>query len=98
MLNDDHLLNYGRAGVYGNRSGNFVLQNSDLVIAIGNRMAIPMIGYEHDELARDAKIIQVDIDEDELLKTKNIAELPFNLLSRNRSKLVPAIRNGISKR
>ena len=75
MLNDDHLLNYGRAGVYGNRSGNFVLQNSDLVIAIGNRMAIPMIGYEHDELARDAKIIQVDIDEDELLKTKNIADL-----------------------
>jgi acetolactate synthase I/II/III large subunit len=75
MLEDDHLLNYGRAGVYGNRSANFVLQNSDLVIAIGNRMAIPMIGYEHDELARDAKIIQVDIDEDELLKTKNIAEL-----------------------
>jgi acetolactate synthase-1/2/3 large subunit len=38
-------------------------------------MAIPMIGYEHDELARDAKIIQVDIDEDELLKTKNISDL-----------------------
>ena len=75
MLNDNHLLNYGRAGVYGNRSANFILQNSDLVIAIGNRMAIPMIGYEHNELARNAKIIQVDIDEDELLKTKNIADL-----------------------
>jgi len=75
MLNDNHVLNYGRAGVYGNRSANFVLQNSDLVIAIGNRMAIPMIGYEHDELARNAKIIQVDIDEDELLKTKKIAAL-----------------------
>jgi len=75
MLNDNHLLNYGRAGVYGNRSANFILQNSDLVIVIGNRMAIPMIGYEHDELARNAKIIQVDIDEDELLKTKNIADL-----------------------
>jgi len=75
MLNDNHLLNYGRAGVYGNRSANFVLQNSDLVIAIGNRMAIPMIGYEHDELAREAKIIQIDIDEEELLKTKNLADL-----------------------
>jgi acetolactate synthase-1/2/3 large subunit len=78
MLNDNHLLNYGRAGVYGNRSANFVLQNSDLVIAIGNRMAIPMIGYEHDELARDAKIIQIDIDEDELFKTKNLADLSIS--------------------
>ena len=75
MLNDDHQLNYGRAGVYGNRSANFVLQNSDLVIAIGNRFAIPMIGYEHSEFAREAKIIQVDIDSKELQKTQDLADL-----------------------
>ncbi len=78
MLNDNHFLNYGRAGVYGNRSANFILQNSDLVIAIGNRMAIPAIGYEHDEFARKAKIIQIDIDKDELLKTKNLAALSID--------------------
>jgi acetolactate synthase-1/2/3 large subunit len=75
MLDDSHPLNYGRAGVYGNRSANFVLQNSDLVIAIGNRLAIPMIGYEHSEFARNAKIIQVDIDKSELEKTQDLADL-----------------------
>lgn len=78
MLEDTHPLNYGRAGVYGNRSANFVLQNSDLVIAIGNRMAIPMIGYVNDELARDAKFIQIDIDEDELDKAKNFVDLSLS--------------------
>jgi len=75
MLDSDHPLNFGRAGVYGNRSANFVLQNSDLVITIGNRMAIPMIGYVHEELAREAKIIQIDIDNMELLKTENLVDL-----------------------
>lgn len=70
MLASAHPLNFGQAGVYGMRAGNFVLQNADLVVAIGNRMAIPMIGYEHSELARDAKIVQIDIDQLELDKTK----------------------------
>lgn len=73
MLSAEHPLNYGQAGVYGMRAGNFVLQNADLVIAIGNRMAIPMIGYEHSEFARDAKVVQVDIDPLELEKTKQLA-------------------------
>lgn len=75
MLDDSHPLNYGRAGVYGNRSANFVLQNSDLVIAIGNRFAIPMIGYEYSEFAREAKIIQVDIDGSELKKTQELTDV-----------------------
>ncbi len=75
MLEDAHPLNFGRAGVYGDRAGNFVVQNSDLVIAIGNRMAIPMIGYEHSEFAREAKVVQVDIDPLELEKTADIADI-----------------------
>ena len=75
MLDDSHPLNYGRAGVYGSRSANFVIQNSDLLIAIGNRFAIPMIGYEHSEFAREAKIIQIDIDKLELEKTQDLADL-----------------------
>ena len=75
ILGNDHPLNYGRAGVYGNRSANFILQNSDLVIAIGTRLAIPMIGYEHSELCREAKVIQVDIDQTELDKISDIADI-----------------------
>lgn len=62
MINSDHELVYGRAGVYGQRCANFVLQNSDYVLAIGTRLAIPQIGYDLSELARSAEIDVVDID------------------------------------
>jgi acetolactate synthase-1/2/3 large subunit len=65
MLDSHHPRVIGRAGVYGQRSANFVLQNSDYILSIGNRMAIPQVGYELSELARGAQIDVVDIDESE---------------------------------
>lgn len=65
MIDSSHPLVIGRAGVYGQRCANFVLQNSDYILTIGTRMAIPQIGYEISELARNAKIDVVDIDETE---------------------------------
>lgn len=44
MIDSDHPLVFGRAGVYGQRAANFILQNSDYVLSIGNRLAIPQIG------------------------------------------------------
>ena len=67
MVDSDHPLVYGRAGVYGQRCANFVLQNSDLVCAIGTRMAIPQIGYVHEELARGAEPLRVvEVDQAEV--------------------------------
>ncbi len=68
MIDSDHPLVYGRAGVYGQRAANFILQNCDLILTIGTRLAIPQIGYALDELAYGAEIIQVDIDADEARK------------------------------
>lgn len=65
MLDSYHPRVFGRAGVYGQRSANFVLQNSDYILSIGNRMAMPQIGYDLSELARGAQIDVVDIDETE---------------------------------
>jgi acetolactate synthase-1/2/3 large subunit len=79
LLETDHPLNHGHAGNYGNRSANFVLQNSDLVIAIGTRLSIPMIGYEHSEFARAAKTIMVDVDQVELDKIQDL--LTVSILS-----------------
>ena len=62
MVDSDHPLVFGRAGVYGQRAANFILQNSDYVLAIGTRLAIPQIGYDLSELARQARIDVVDID------------------------------------
>ena len=79
LINSDHPLNFGRPGLYGNRASNLILQNSDLIISVGARLSIPMIGYVQDEFARKAKIIQVDIDKDELNKIKKINSLKLNL-------------------
>ena len=68
MISSLHPLNYGREGTYGQRCANFVVQNADLVITIGTRMAIPQIGYDLREFAREAKKVVVDIDRTELDK------------------------------
>jgi acetolactate synthase I/II/III large subunit len=68
MVDSQHPLVFGSAGVYGQRAANFVLQNSDYVLAIGTRLAIPQIGYALDELARSARIDVVDIDPSECQK------------------------------
>ena len=70
LIDSDHELVYGRAGVYGQRCANFVLQNSDYVLAIGTRLAIPQIGYNLTELARAADIDVVDVDVTEAAKHK----------------------------
>jgi len=79
LINSKHHLNFGRPGLYGNRASNLILQNSDLIIAVGTRLSIPMIGYVQDEFARKAKIIHVDIDKTELNKIKKNDVLKLNL-------------------
>lgn len=67
-VDSDHPLVYGRAGLYGQRAANFVLQNADLVIAVGTRMPMQQVGYDISELAREARLVVVDIDRNELDK------------------------------
>jgi acetolactate synthase-1/2/3 large subunit len=74
MIASDHPLVFGRAGVYGQRAANFILQNSDYVLAIGTRLAIPQIGYDLTELARQARIDVVDIDPTEVAKHRSRTE------------------------
>ncbi len=83
LLPHIHKLNFGSAGLYGNRCSNFIVQNSDLIIAIGTRLSIPMIGYEKSEFAREAKIIAVDIDRLELRKNSEIIDLPIQEDAKN---------------
>jgi acetolactate synthase-1/2/3 large subunit len=77
ILDSDHPLCFGRAGVYGQRAANFVLQNCDALICIGTRLAIPQIGYDLSEFARAAQIAMVDIEPDELLKLGDKINAPI---------------------
>jgi len=68
MIDSKHPLVFGRAGVYGQRASNFILQNCDYLLTIGTRLAIPQVGYDLTELARGARIDVVDIDLQEVFK------------------------------
>ncbi len=68
IMHDDHPLAFGRYGTIGHRAANFIVQNSDLILAIGARMNIRSISYNWEYFARAAKKIAVDIDKAELHK------------------------------
>ena len=51
----------------GSRSGNFAIQNSDYVLAIGSKLCSQLTG-EKKYFARDAKVVAVDVDEYEHTK------------------------------
>lgn len=72
IVRNDHELFFGRYGTIGNRAANFVVQNSDLIIAVGARLNIRAVSYNWEFFGREAKKILVDIDENELNK-KTIA-------------------------
>lgn len=56
----------GFIGAYGDRSANFVIAKSDLVISLGARLDVRQVGAIRNNFAPNAKIIRVDIDKDEL--------------------------------
>ena len=60
-----HSLSIGTVGsLGGSRAGNMAIQNSDLVLAIGTKLCSQLTGIK-EYFARNAKIIVVDIDEEE---------------------------------
>lgn len=77
ILDASHSLCFGRAGVYGQRAANFVLQNCDALICIGTRLSIPQVGYDMTEFARAAQIAVIDIDPTELLKHGDRIQVPI---------------------
>lgn len=64
----DHPLFAGRPGTIGTRQGNFVLQAADLVVVFGSRLNIRQTGYNFASFAKNARVVQIDIDEAELRK------------------------------
>jgi len=79
LIETSNELFIGKIGLVGDRSGNFAIQNSDLVISLGCRMAQGIIGYRSDWFAREAKIIYIDNDQNELEKNNLKYELKINM-------------------
>ena len=62
ILDHDNPLFIGRPGTYGDRPGNFTMQNCDLLINIGCRLGIGLVGYGFQDVAKQAFKIMLDID------------------------------------
>lgn len=67
-LYTSHALYYGNSGNIGPRTGNFILQNADVILSIGNSLGFRQTGFYLEGFAPNAKIIMVDADKEESLK------------------------------
>lgn len=76
LMEEEHPLYCGRGGNMGDRAGNFAVQNSDLLLAIGTRLSIRQVGYNWETWAREAEVIMVDVDKAELHKPTLHVEMP----------------------
>jgi acetolactate synthase-1/2/3 large subunit len=58
----------GRPNTWGQRYSNVLIQQSDLLIAVGTRLGLQQTGFNWKEFIPVGKVIQVDIDKEELDK------------------------------
>lgn len=68
---------YGNFGVNGGRAGNFIVQNADLVIGMGCRMAFRQIGFYYEAFSPDSRRMVIDIDANELKKPTLRIDVPI---------------------
>ena len=68
LIESDNDLYVGRPGNYGERAANFAIQNADVIISIGCRMASSLVGHSPKMFGKNAYIFAVDIDQKELDK------------------------------
>ena len=78
LLPEDVPYYCGRPGTVGLRGGNYVIQNSDLLVVLGCRLNIRMISYNYKAFAKNAYKIMVDIDKNELIKPTIQIDMPVH--------------------
>lgn len=70
-------LNIGTVGIKGSRAANFALQNCDLLLILGCRLASPVIGYDPSLFSPNSFKIMVDVDLQELEKDNVMINMPI---------------------
>lgn len=78
LITNKNRLFAGRAGITGDYSGNLAVQNSDLILSIGNRLSLKHTGYNLKIWAPKSFKIMVDIDSNELKKMNSNIDMLIN--------------------
>ena len=76
FFSEEHPLFAGRPGASGQRGANFAQQNSDCILVLGARLDFGQTAYNHQNFARAAKKVIVEIDESEINKLDMLIDLP----------------------
>lgn len=61
---------FGRPNIWGQRYSNILIQQCDVLLAIGARLGLQQTGFNWSEFVPEGEIIQVDIDSSELQKKR----------------------------
>ena len=78
MLSHKFKKNFGRPNTWGQRYSNVIIQQSDLLIAIGTRLGMQQTGFNYKSFIPNGKIMHVDIDKKELFKKNPKTNLKIN--------------------
>ena len=65
-INHENKYHIGFMGAYGNRYSNLAVANCDLLIVLGSRLISRQTSTIIDSFAREAKIVHIDVDKNEL--------------------------------
>ncbi len=75
-LGSDHPMYFGRPNTWGQRYSNVLLQQSDLLLALGTRLSMQQTGFNWQAFAPVAQVVHVDCDREELEKGHPRVDLP----------------------
>ena len=89
----DNKFAMGQAGVKGSRYCKNIMQNADLVISLGCRFAPQFVGHDFSAF-KNAKVISIDVEKDELNKKGIKINYPFNY---NLKSFLPSFNKMIKK-
>jgi len=70
---------FGRPNTWGQRYSNIIIQQCDLLIAVGTRLGIQQTGFAWQDFVPVGEIIQVDIDKAELDKIHPDVKYPIQM-------------------
>jgi len=73
----EHPLYSGRPNGAGPRAANILIQQADLVVAVGTRLGLQQTGFAWEDFVPVGRVVQVDIDAAELEKGHPRVDLPL---------------------
>jgi len=73
----DHALYFGRPNTWGMRYSNVLMQQADLLVALGTRLSLQQTGFNWQQFIPAGRVIQVDCDVSELRKGHPKVAMPL---------------------